>query len=104
MILLRYGKGIWEQGADLELRELKQDEDAENCIMRSYMISTLHVYFYERNLKCTKNLDEKISRKRPLGKPRRKWEDNIKIYVIENTQYRVQCQDVMNTVMKFRIS
>jgi hypothetical protein len=51
--------------------------------------------------------------KRPLGRPRRMWEDNIEMYFremgwvamdwIKLAQNRDQWQALMNTVMKFRI-
>jgi hypothetical protein len=51
--------------------------------------------------------------KRPLGKPRRRWEDNIKLDLreigidavkwIRLAQYRVQWPAFVNTVMNFRV-
>jgi hypothetical protein len=51
--------------------------------------------------------------KRPLGKPRRKWEDNIKMYLretgidganwIQLAQNRVQWRACVNTVMNLRV-
>jgi hypothetical protein len=51
--------------------------------------------------------------KRPLGRPRRRWEDNIKMDLkdigndganwIRLAQVRVQWRDCVNTVMKLRI-
>jgi hypothetical protein len=51
--------------------------------------------------------------KRPLGRPRRKWEDNIKIDLreigwggmdwIELSQDRDQWRDLVNTVMKLYV-
>jgi hypothetical protein len=51
--------------------------------------------------------------KRPLGRPRRRWEDNIKMDVrkigidvanrIQLAQDRVQWRDCVNTVMNIRI-
>jgi hypothetical protein len=50
--------------------------------------------------------------KRPLGRPRRRWEDNIKMYLreigvdganwIRLAQYRVQWRAFVNTVMNLR--
>jgi hypothetical protein len=51
--------------------------------------------------------------KRPLQRPRRKWEDNIKMDLreigidgvnwIQLSQDRVQCQAFVNTVMNLRV-
>jgi hypothetical protein len=51
--------------------------------------------------------------KRPLGRPRRRWEDSIKLDLreigidranwIRLTQYRVQWQAFVNTVMNLRV-
>jgi hypothetical protein len=52
--------------------------------------------------------------KSPLGRPRRRWEDNIKLDLreigidgtnwIQLAQYRVQWRACLNTVMKLRVS
>jgi hypothetical protein len=52
--------------------------------------------------------------KRPLGKPRRRWEDNIKVELremgidganwIQLTQNRVQWRAFVNTVMNLRVT
>jgi hypothetical protein len=51
--------------------------------------------------------------KRPLGRPRRRWEDNIKMDLreigidganwIELAQYRVQWRAYVNTMMNLRV-
>jgi hypothetical protein len=51
--------------------------------------------------------------KRPLGRPRLRWEDNIKLYLkeaeidganwIRLAQGRVQCRDFLRTVMNLRV-
>jgi hypothetical protein len=54
----------------------------------------------------------KAEGKRPLGRPRRRWEDNIKMILriidcgeldwIDLAQDRDQCRALVNTVMKLR--
>jgi hypothetical protein len=45
--------------------------------------------------------------KRPLGRPRRRWEDNIKLDLrkiwIDEAQDRVQWRDFVNKVMNLRV-
>jgi hypothetical protein len=58
-------------------------------------------------------LDGRLKGKRPLGKPRRMWEDNIKMDLrkiridganwIQLAQDRVQWQACVNTVMNLRV-
>jgi hypothetical protein len=54
----------------------------------------------------------KPERKRPLGRPRRRWEDNIKMYVrevgwgidgIDLAQDRDRLRALVNTVMDLRV-
>jgi hypothetical protein len=46
-------------------------EGRENCIMRSFMISALHQISFLLARICVG--------RRPLGRPRHRWEDNVKI-------------------------
>jgi len=58
-------------------------------------------------------LVERPEGKRPLGRPRRRWEDNIKLDLresgideanwIQPAQDRVQCRVFVNTVMSLRV-
>jgi hypothetical protein len=58
-------------------------------------------------------LVERPERKRPLGRPRRRWEDNVKIDLreiridganwIQLARDRVQCRTFVNVVMNLRV-
>jgi hypothetical protein len=55
----------------------------------------------------------KPERKRPLGRPRHRWMDNIKMDLLEIglnvvdwiglAQYRYRCRALVSTVMNFRV-
>jgi hypothetical protein len=65
----------------------------ENCIMRSCMVCTLHpVLIKVRRMRCAGHVGRngevrgaynilvgKPEGRRPLGRPKRRWEDNIKM-------------------------
>jgi len=62
---------------------------------------------------CIKNVGRKPEGKRPLGNPRHRWEDNIKMYIkrkecesvdwIHLAQDKFQWQVFLKTVMRLRI-
>jgi hypothetical protein len=65
-----------------------------------------------REEKSMKVFCGKAQRKRPLGKPRRKWEDGIRrdlkdicwgVGWIQLSQDRDRCRAVVNTVMSLRV-
>jgi hypothetical protein len=66
-----------------------------------------------RGEKIVQGLMEKSDGKRPLGKPRRRWEDGIRMDLreigwedvewVQLAQYRGRCRAVVNAVMNLRI-
>ena len=67
---------------------------------------------WERREVCTGFWGGKPEGKRPLGRPRRRWEDNIKMdlqevgegcgNLLELAQYRERWRALVSTVMNFR--
>ena len=48
-----------------------------SCVTRQLESET------EQDMKCVNCLQGKLEEKRPLGRPRRRWEDNIKMDLLE---------------------
>jgi hypothetical protein len=58
---------------------------------------------HEMDEKCIRNFGPKTEGKRPFGRPRRKWEDSIRLYLIELGCEGVdQWRALVNTVMNLR--
>jgi hypothetical protein len=74
-------------------------------IKSSRMRSAGHVAQIGEKMNACKILVGKPEGKRPLGRPRRRWVDNIKMYLREAGWNSVDLVDValVNTVMNLRI-
>jgi hypothetical protein len=118
-------------GEYLDLRGMKWQQGGENCIIRSSIFCNLHQIYDDDNDqikedemggeysthgkdgKCVQNLILEVWRKEPLGRPTRRWEDNIKMDLWEigfgGTDWIHMAQDMDwwqalgNTVMKLRV-
>ena len=78
----------------------------QTCLKKSFL--SLQLLFPTNN----RVLVGKLEGKRPLGRPRRRWEDNIKMSLqevggggdwMELVQDRNRCRALVNTVMNFRV-
>jgi hypothetical protein len=67
----------------LDLRGRNKQEVAEKCIMRSFIRMGWAVHVARMEEKCVKGFGGDHKVKRPLGRLRRTWEDNIKMNVKE---------------------
>jgi hypothetical protein len=108
----------------LDLKGRKTDH-GENCIMMNYITCIVrviksrrmgwagHVARMEEGRGVYRVLVGRPEVKRPLGRPRRRWEDNIKMDLreigidgaiwIQLAQDRVQWRTFVNTVMNLRV-
>jgi hypothetical protein len=64
----------------LDPKARKWQENGEDCIIRSFITCTLHP---GRDEKCIQNFVGKPEGKRALERPRRRWEDNIRMSIME---------------------
>jgi hypothetical protein len=71
-----------------------------------------HVASVEGEERCTQGFGGETSETQPLGRPRRRWEDNIKIVFrkregdkdwIDLAQDRGRCPALVKTVINFRV-
>jgi hypothetical protein len=92
----------------------KREEVAGNCIRRGFATCTLHqIKEDEMGEICTIFWLEETEGKRPFGRPRHRWEDNIRMALREMrwevvdwillAQGRDQWRAVVNTVMNLRV-
>ena len=84
-----------------------------NLIKSRRMRWTGHVASMEEGRGVHKGLVGKLEGRRPLGRPRRRWEDNIKMDLqdvgrgcgdwMELAQDRDRCRALVSTVMNFQV-
>ena len=106
----------------MELREIKLQENGESYIIMSYVHGIVirnlksrrlrwagHVARMEQSRNAYRVLVGKPEGKRTLGRPKRRWEDNIKIDLREvgcdpeEWIYRDQWRAYVRAVMNFRV-
>jgi hypothetical protein len=98
----------------------RKTDGEENCIMMNFMAFILHLmrwavfvaHMREEEKKCLQGFGWKTEGKRPLGRPRRRWKDNIKMDLkdigidgenwIRLAQDRDQLRVFVNTVMNLQ--
>ena len=105
--------GEWRKLHNEELNDLYPSPNIVRLIKSRRMRWAGHVARMEEGRGVHKVLVGKPEGKRPLGKPRRRWEETIKIDLdevgraggdwIELVQDRVRWRAVVSTVMNFRV-
>jgi hypothetical protein len=96
-----------------ELHDLYSSPNIIRAIKSRRMRWARHVARMEEGRGVYRVLIRRPEGKRPLGRPRRRWEDNIKMDLsqieidganwIQLAQDRVQCLPCVNTVMNLRV-
>jgi hypothetical protein len=105
--------GSWRKLHNYELYSLYSSPNIVRVIKSRRMRWSGHVARMGKGRGVYRVLVWKPERKRPLGRPRRRWEDNIKMDLreigidgvnwIQLAEDRVQCGACVNTVMNLRV-
>jgi hypothetical protein len=109
----RKEEGSWRKLHNDELHSLYSSPNIVRVIKSRRMRWTGHVARMGKGRGVYRVSVGKLERKTPLGRPRRRWEDNIKMDLreigidganwIRLAQDRVQWRAFVKTVMKFRV-
>jgi len=103
--------GEWRKLHNEGLRDLYSLHNIARVVKPRRMRWVVHVERMGEGRGVHRVLMGKPEGKRPLGRPRRKWEDNIKLDLrevegggdwMELVQYRDRWRSLVNTVMNFR--
>jgi hypothetical protein len=105
--------GSWRKLLNDELHSLYSSPNIVSVIKPRRMRWTGHVARMREGRGVYRILVGRPEGKRPLGRPRRRWENNIKMDLkgtgiygtnwIQLAQDRVQCRACVNTVMNIRV-
>ena len=75
--------GVWSKLHNEELNDVYRYPNVIRVIKSRRMIRAGHVASMEEEERCVQGFDGEPEGKRPLGRPRRRWEGNINIYFQE---------------------
>jgi hypothetical protein len=112
-IPIRSEDGSWRKLHNDELHNLYSSSNTVRVVKSRRMRWAGHVARMGEDRGLYRDLVGRPEGKRPLGRPRRRWEDNIKLDLreigidganwIRLAQWRIRWRAFVNTVMNFRI-
>ena len=106
--------GEWRRFHNEELHSLYRSPNIVRMMKSRRLRWAEHIVRMEENRDALKIVTDKPTRKRPLGRPIRRWEDNLKMdlkemgintrILVDSAQDRDYCRSLLNVSVNLRVS